>query len=592
MIMNRRELLQALMLTGGVGLAGCTGFSPRSPASTPEEGGSEMGTPSPVETTLDSPSNRATATPPTEPPPATPDAFGSAVAIDGDTALVGAAEDPDPNGHRAGSAYVFERASNGWTRAVKLVPDDGDPGDTFGTSVALADETALIGAPGDEDPTGRDGGSAYVFTRADGTWTQRATLAAEGGESDGGFGVSVALAGDTALVGAPGDDPRDESTTGAAYLFEEANGGWSHRRRLSPEESVSGDAFGHAVALSDGTALVGAPFDDEPHGEWGGSVYAIEGVEWSQWTKLAPTNGQEREMFGYSVSLSGETALVGARGDAAIPGQVYAEGSAYVITRMSGEWSQTGRLTPPDGPRFGFGTSVEIDGETALVGAFVISDVAGEYSTARAHVFERATGDWPHQSTFEHDSDQRDDFFGRAVGLSRDVALVGAPDTDEYMGTEGSTHVFERADGQWSRSLVFTADGVQATPLPTSTPTPTKALSAEDCSDGPADADIEYVDVDDGTVVAGTTTTITGTLRNPHLHPVTDVEITLDLPSEEWEIESRDTPLHRVEPQGAEAIAVTVTVPESASGEYEIGVHVTTGFCSYSRTDTVSISVE
>jgi len=588
--MHRRELLRVLTITGGVGVAGCSGFTPASPESAPRESSSETGTPSPVETPPVSPTHRDTATPTDDPPPATPDGFGSAVAIDSDTALVGAAEDAHPNGERAGSAYVFERSSDGWKQALKLVPDDGGTGNQFGAAVALSGDTALIGAPEDENPNGRGAGSAYVFTRADGTWAQRAKLSADSGKLDGHFGSSVALDGVTALVGAPGDGYRDEGTTGAAYLFKGTNGDWSQRLHLTPEESVSGDAFGHAVALSDGKALIGAPFDDEPNGKWSGSVYIPEGIEWSRWTKIIPTDGQEREMFGYAVSLSGGTALVGARGYAAIPGRVHAKGSAYVFTHNTGQWSQAARLTPPDGPAFGVGTAVDVDAETALVGEFVISDVVGHYSTARAHVFERTNGDWTHQSTFDHESDQRDDFFGRAVGLSGDSALVGAPDTDDYMGTEGSTHLFERAASEWSRPLVFTADGVQATPLPT--PTPTRTLSTADCADVPADEDFDFVDVDNKTVAAGTTTTITGTFRNPFLHPVTDVGIVFNPPSEEWEIESLDTPLHRVESQGAEAIEFTVKAPESAGGEYDIELEVTTGFCSYTRRNTVLITVD
>jgi hypothetical protein len=589
--MKRRELLRTLVVSGGVGLAGCSGFRAESPESDPREGGSETGTPSTVETPSPSATLRDTATPTNEPPPATPDGFGSAVALDGHAALVGAAEDANPNGERAGAAYLFERTTDGWKRDVTLVPDDGDTGDGFGAAVALSGDAALVGAPENEDPNGRDGGSAYLFERTDGTWTQRAKLAAGSGASVGAFGASVALEGDTALVGAPGDGYQDEGTPGAAYLFEEIDGDWSHGRRLTPGGSVSGDAFGHAVALSDGTALIGAPFDDEPNGEWGGSVYVLGGSEWSRWTKIAPKEGTERETFGCAVALSGGTALLGARGDAAIPGTVYAEGSAYVFTRMAGEWSQAARLTPPDGRDFGFGTAVAVDDDTALVGEFVISDVAGHYSTARAHVFERATGDWTHRSRFDHESDQRDDFFGRAVGLSGDAALVGAPDTDDYMGTEGSTHLFEREGGQWSRSLLFTADGVRTTPLPTSTPTPTRTLSTADCSDTPDD-DLHFVAVADRTVAAGTTTTITGTFRNPLLHPVTNVEIVFDPPGEDWEIESLDTPLHRVESQGAEAIEFTVTAPVTASGEYDVELRVTTGFCSYTRTESVSVSVE
>jgi hypothetical protein len=187
------------------------------------------------------------------------DFFGSSVALSGDAALVGAPGDEDPNGEQAGSAYVFGRDDGEWTQRAKFAPENGDGDDLFGTAVDLAGGTALVSAVRDEDPNGEQAGSAYVFERGnDGGWEQAAKLAAgDGGESDE-FGWTVALAGETALVGARRHAGNGEEA-GAVYAFEGSDSGWEQAAKLAPEDSGEGARVGTSVALAGGTALVGAP---------------------------------------------------------------------------------------------------------------------------------------------------------------------------------------------------------------------------------------------------------------------------------------------------------------------------------------------
>jgi hypothetical protein len=155
------------------------------------------------------------------------DGFGWSVAMsrDGSRALIGADGDEDPNGDDAGSAYVFSQGGGSWSEEAKLTPSDGDSEDFFGNSVAVSGDgsTALVGQSADEDPNGDDAGSAYVFSRADGGWSEEATLSASDGDDGDGFGPSVAVSGDgsTALISAPLDeeDPYD-ANAGSAYVFE------------------------------------------------------------------------------------------------------------------------------------------------------------------------------------------------------------------------------------------------------------------------------------------------------------------------------------------------------------------------------------
>ncbi|PSP31334.1 hypothetical protein BRC64_10530 [Halobacteriales archaeon QH_10_67_22] len=163
------------------------------------------------------------------------DAFGQGVALDGERALVGAADDEDPNGAEAGSAYVFERTDAGWTQAAKLVPEDGDDGDRFGYQVALDGTTAVVTAYRDEDPSGERGGSAYIFERTDGEWVQEAKLSAGGADNGNRFGFTLSLDGDRALFGAPVDEDANGDDSVAAYLFERTGGEWSRVDKLVPD---------------------------------------------------------------------------------------------------------------------------------------------------------------------------------------------------------------------------------------------------------------------------------------------------------------------------------------------------------------------
>jgi len=207
------------------------------------------------------------------------DQFGGSVAVSGDTAVIGASYDDD-NGVESGSAYVFTRDGAGvWTEVAKLLPADGAGLDWFGRSVAVSGDTAVIGALGDDD-NGVISGSAYVFTRdGAGVWTEQAKLlAADGAEGDD-FGVSVAVSGDTAVIGARRDDALG-SNSGSAYVFTRDGAGvWTEQAKLLAADGADGNFFGWSVALSGDTAVIGA-YGDDDNGYYSGSAYVfqLEGV--------------------------------------------------------------------------------------------------------------------------------------------------------------------------------------------------------------------------------------------------------------------------------------------------------------------------
>jgi len=195
------------------------------------------------------------------------DWFGWAVSLSGDTALIGARHDD----YYRGSAYIFRETGGVWSQVAKLTAANGAEYDYFGISVCLSGDTALIGASGSSAPL--DGGSAYVFRETDGVWSQVAKLTADDAALGDGFGVSVSLSGATALIGAPGDG----FDSGSAYVFRETGGVWQQVAKVTAADGAVDDYFGGSVFLSGDTALIGAHGDDD-NGTNGGSAYVFEVV--------------------------------------------------------------------------------------------------------------------------------------------------------------------------------------------------------------------------------------------------------------------------------------------------------------------------
>ncbi len=237
------------------------------------------------------------------------DDFGWSVSLAADHAVVGAyAKDA-----ARGAAYVFAGNGGSWTEEQRLVPSDGVEGDDFGWSVSLADALALVGAPGHD--AGR--GAAYAFLSSGGSWTEEQKLAASDGESSDQFAVSVSLAADRALLGAYWED----SLRGAAYVFGRNGGSWSEERKLVASDGVDGDRFGGAVSLGAERALIGAYAKDSSRG--GAYVFARDGSDWTEEEQLVAGDGAYNDLFGWSVALAPEHAVVGAHYDDNLRGTGY-----------------------------------------------------------------------------------------------------------------------------------------------------------------------------------------------------------------------------------------------------------------------------
>ena len=184
------------------------------------------------------------------------------MALSGDTALIGAFQDDNAGGVDAGSAYVFVRSGASWTQQAKLAASDGAAFDQFGRSVALSGETALIGASADDTAAGAEAGSAYVFVRSGTNWTQQAKLNASDGAAFDEFAFSVAISGETALIGAAHGDTPAGLDAGSAYVFVRSGTIWSQQAKLTASDGAAFAEFGISVAVSGDTALVGAQYSD------------------------------------------------------------------------------------------------------------------------------------------------------------------------------------------------------------------------------------------------------------------------------------------------------------------------------------------
>jgi len=348
------------------------------------------------------------------------DLFGFSVAVSGDTAVVGAR---DAN-NRDGSAYVFtDDGTNTWSQQAKLIASD--PGSGFGNSVAISGDTAVVGVSHD-DNEGIKAGSVYVFTRnSTGIWSQQAKLTDSNVAAENYFGdLSVAISDDTAMVGV-----QDKVThSGSVYVFtRDGTGTWSQQPNLTASDGGAWDQFGRSLAISGDTAVAGAYWS----GLSPGSAYVFTrngaGI-WSQQAKLTGSDVAARDHFGWSVAVSGDTTVVGS----------ITSSSAYIFTRDgTGIWSQQAKLTTPTPEVTSyFGQSVTVSGNTVVVGALQGSELGHGFSMA--YVFTRSGTTWSRQAKLAASDAAAWDEFGRSVAISGNTVVVGARNDND-----GAAYVFD-----------------------------------------------------------------------------------------------------------------------------------------------------
>lgn len=391
------------------------------------------------------------------------DKFGEAIAISGNMLAVGVRYD-DQQASNAGAVYLFQRNSQNpgqWRQVKKLFAPE--TARYFGQAVAISGNTLVVGAPGTEH------GAAYVFQRDaydPDRWNPIATLVGSDGTKNKEFGSSVAISGDTLVVGdykAVVSASWEYTEYGAAYIFQRHWGGvdnWGQVKKLVSADLAAWDDFGRSVAISGDMVVVGTPRDDHSGISDPGSAYVFYrnrggSNQWGQQAKLIAKYAGVRDYLGKSVAISGSTVVVG------VPGRgTYDRGAAHVFSRNQGgpdRWGQVAMRTAADGVDFDqFGTSVSISGNRLIVGLDTGKHVGAAY------VFERDRGganQWGQLAKLKPvDVNTTSKIhFGKSVSISGGTVAVGAPNDDVTATDTGSVYVFKGAAASDSPDFVVTS---------------------------------------------------------------------------------------------------------------------------------------
>ncbi len=415
-------------------------------------------------------------------PSGTGDNFGGSVALSGDTLVVGAwREDSDATGvdgdanndnaFGSGAAYVFVREAGVWTQQAYLKASNTDQEDGFGSTVAIAEDIIVVGAPGESsNAQGVDGdqrdnsidsaGAAYVFKRVSGTWIQVAYLKTLDPGIFHYFGTSVAVSGESVVVGTAREGPAE---TGAAYVYVQEAGTWTLQARLTASNAGILDHFGVSVGISGDTIVIGAVQEDGGSTGVDGNqlsnnapdsgaayVFTRTGGTWTQEAYLKSSNSEDEDRFGQSVAIFEDQVVVGAyfedgnasgvNGDQG-DNSLSASGAAYVFVRESGSWTQRAYLKSSNPINAdSFGISVATSGNKVVIGAPNEDgtstgingppNTGGGFNSGAAYVFELDDETWSQRAYLKATNTGAIDLFGRTVTVSGDTVVVGAARED------------------------------------------------------------------------------------------------------------------------------------------------------------------
>ena len=376
------------------------------------------------------------------------DYFGHSVAINNDIVIVGA-DDDDDNGSNSGSAYIFSFDGLNWVQEAKLLASDGASGDGFGHSVAIYGDTAIVGVPYDDD-NGSNSGSAYIFHFDGSDWVEEAKLIASDGASYDCFGYSVAINNSTVIVGADDDDDNG-SNSGSAYIFRFDGSNWVEETKLLASDGSYSDYFGDSVAIDSDTVVVGA-YGDDDNGSNSGSAYIFrfDGLNWVEEAKFLASDGAGYDYFGHSVAINNSTVIIGAYGD---DDNGSNSGSAYIFRFDGTNWLQESKLLAFDGTSSDvFGYSVGISGDTAIAGSHNNDDNGS--NSGSAYLFRFDGANWIGQPKLLAPDGAAGDNFGYSVAIDSDTVVVGANGNDDNGYNSGSAYIFEEQFGDFDDNCV------------------------------------------------------------------------------------------------------------------------------------------
>ncbi len=348
------------------------------------------------------------------------------------------------------AAFALLTAAAAAQAGVKLRADDATQLDYLGHSAAADGDRIVLGAPYEDHAGLQDAGAAYVFERAGTGWAQTAKLIAADGQAFANFGAAVALDGDQLLVGADRMDST-AAQAGVAYVFVHDGSSWSQQARLDPFDPADLQTFGNSVALDGDTALIGAR-QDGANAEGAAYVFVRSGTTWTQQAKLLEPTPGVHSVFGTAVALQDDTAVVTSRGtDSGTPGAV------HVWQRSGSTWTHQARLdTAGDPDSYYVGISVDLDGDRVLAGDYG-DGPPGEWGHGAAHVFVRSGSTWTHEAKLAALDSEPSGNFGYAVALEGPRAAVGASGATVHYFDAGAGYVFVQNGTTWSQQAQFLA---------------------------------------------------------------------------------------------------------------------------------------
>lgn len=366
------------------------------------------------------------------------DSFGYGVAIDGNTVLVGAHQVDIDGVIDTGATYVYVLGDNGWYQQAKLVAEPAFADDTLGGKVALKNDVAMLGVMRRDDK-GKDSGAVVSFERKSSIWKQHHIFTAPDAKPGDAFGQSIALTESHLIIGAPRNDALGVDS-GAAYLYKRESGTWHYQTKITASDGAAGDLFGISVAIDGNTILVGADLHDEKAENAGAVyVYILDNNQWKQEAKLMASDGGKTDIFGVRVAISENTALVSARRDD-IEGLGVDAGSAYIFERTGSSWAQKVKLISPDGQADDrFGRSVALSQGTAIVSA--MNHDANGTDTGAMYVYNKDNEGWHYTSKVVAKSSKTGDKFGWSLGLSNNIAIIATPKHDAKGQDSGAVFI-------------------------------------------------------------------------------------------------------------------------------------------------------
>ena len=316
--------------------------------------------------------------------------FGWAVAIGSlhlrgtpHAAIVGAPNNSDS----AGAAFVYAPSSGTWKQQAKLTADDAAATNNFGHAVSIDGNTAIVGSPKSDD-AGKNSGAAYIFVRDGARWKQQAKLLPKDLGGSDAFGEDVFVSGRAVVVGAPQHSHSGLRFPGAAYVFVREGETWVQKAKLTASDAAKSDRFGHSVAISGNTIVVGAPLHDTAAGKDAGTAYIFvpDGGSWKQQAMLMPAKAGASNQLGFGVATTGNIAIVGApaRSEGA-----RAAGAAYSFVRVEGVWKEKEKVVPKDGARdLKFGSSIGMSDNSVVISSHnAVNEGPGFANGTAAYVY-------------------------------------------------------------------------------------------------------------------------------------------------------------------------------------------------------------